>query len=104
SSDVPRYDRLTLEKSRTFVSTDTTLGSAEWYYGPQKRMLVAYDLNRSKPEGKFQNVHFGINYQNIEESRHNRNFGSSFLTHRVEKVSVIGANLDFQKIVKAHNI
>src|ERR1035437_6821476 len=104
SGDVPRYDRLTLDGTRSIVSTNGTLGSAEWYYGPQSRMLAAYDMNLKKTEGKFQSVHFGLNYQTLEESRHNRNFGSTTLKNRIENVGVMGANLDFQKIVKAHNI
>ncbi|TSA43351.1 MAG: TonB-dependent receptor, partial [Chitinophagaceae bacterium] len=43
-------------------------------------------------------------YQHIEESRHNRNFGSNTRKNRIENVGVIAANLDFQKIIKTHNI
>ena len=104
SSNVPRYDRLTLDGTRSVVSHDGTLGSAEWYYGPQSRLLTAYDMNLKNPEGIFQNIHFGLNYQALEESRHNRNFGNVWLKNRIENVSVIGANLDFQKTVKSHDI
>lgn len=97
STDVPRYDRLT-------DRTKTGLKSAEWYYGPQMRMLAAYDLNYSNPEGLFDEVHFGLNYQGLEESRHNRNFNSKSRSNRIENVSVIGANLDFRKKVSAHDI
>ena len=100
SSDVPRYDRLTLDQSRTIVSKYGTLGSAEWYYGPQKRMLAAYDFNYDNPEGKLNGLHFGINYQGLEESRHNRNFGDMWLKNRIEHVQIIGANLDFKKVGK----
>ena len=104
SSDVPRYDRLTLNSTRSVVSNDGTLGSAKWYYGPQSRLLTAYDFNMKNAEGAFQNIHFGLNYQALEESRHNRNFGDKFLKNRIENVNVIGANLDFQKKIKTHNI
>ena len=97
SSDVPRYDRLT-------DPAGNGLKYAEWYYGPQKRLLTAYDMNLKNPEGKIQNFHFGLNYQQIEESRHNRNFGSDILKNRIENVGVFGTSLDFQKIIKAHNI
>ncbi len=97
SSDVPRYDRLT-------DPAGTGLKSAEWYYGPQTRMLAAYDMNIKNPEGLFQNIHLGLNYQALEESRHSRNFGSNFKNHRIENVGVIGANLDFQKATERHNI
>jgi hemoglobin/transferrin/lactoferrin receptor protein len=97
SGNVPRYDRLT-------DPDGSGLKSAEWYYGPQTRILTAYDMNLKNSESKFQNKHFGFNYQRIEESRHNRNFGSDFKNNRIENVDVIGANLDFRKIVKAHDI
>lgn len=104
TSDVPRYDRLTLNSSRSVVSTNGTLGSAQWYYGPQSRLLAAYDFNMKNTAGKFQAIHFGLNYQALEESRNNRNFGDKFLKHRIEKVKIIGANLDFQKTINSHDI
>ena len=104
SSDVPRYDRLTLNSSRSVVSTNGTLGSAQWYYGPQSRLLAAYDFNLKNPAGKFHAIHFGFNYQALEESRHNRNFGDKFLKNRIEKVTVSGANLDLQKTINSHEI
>lgn len=97
STNVPRYDRLTDPKG-------DGLNSAEWYYGPQKRLLAAYDLNFRNPDGIFQGIHFGINFQDIEESRHNRNFNSTKLNHRIENVQVYGLNLDFQRTVNLHKI
>jgi hemoglobin/transferrin/lactoferrin receptor protein len=97
TTDVPRYDRLTDPKG-------SGLSYAQWYYGPQTRLLTAYDLNLKNPDATFQNIHFGVNYQNIEESRHTRKFDKDNLTHRTENVNVIGVNLDFQKIIKANNI
>lgn len=98
TTDVPRYDRL------TDPSGSTVLASAQWYYGPQKRMLVAYDLNLNNAEGFFQAIHFGVNYQDLQESRHNRNFGNRNITHRIEDVSVIGANFDLQRSTEKHNV
>ncbi len=97
STDVPRYDRLTDPKG-------VSLNSAEWYYGPQKRFMGAYDMNKSSESSFFQNIHLGVNYQAIEESRHNRNFGSDNKNHRTENVNVLGASLDFQKVTAKHNI
>lgn len=97
STDVPRYDRLTDRTSKG-------LKYAEWYYGPQARFLAAYDLNLKNPESSFRSIHFGLNYQNVEESRHTRKFGSNDLGHRIERVNVFGANLDFQKLINNHNI
>lgn len=99
SSNVNRYDRL------TEVDGNGTPKSAEWYYGPEKRLQASYQL-RFPVGGNYS--HQGrliVAYQNIEESRHNRNFGSANRTSRVEKVQVGTVNLDFQKeIGKAHHL
>lgn len=87
TTDVPRYDRL------TDPNNATGLAQAEWYYGPQKRWMVAYDMD--KMDGTNASMHIGVNYQNIEESRHTRRFGRSNLASRIEKVNVFGANLGF---------
>ncbi len=97
STDVPRYDRLT-------DPSGTGLKYAEWYYGPQARFLAAYDLNLKNAASSFNSIHFGANYQNIEESRHSRKFNNVNLGHRIERVNVFGASLDFQKIINRHNI
>ncbi|HQV01664.1 MAG TPA: TonB-dependent receptor plug domain-containing protein [Bacteroidia bacterium] len=39
SSDIPRYDRL------TELSGNGDLAFAEWYYGPQTRLLAAYEMH-----------------------------------------------------------
>lgn len=97
SSDIPRYDRLT-------DPAGAGLKYAEWYYGPQRRLLSAYDLNIKNPGSWFSSIHAGINYQNIEESRHTRKFNNNNRQHRIENVNVLGTNLDFQKIIKRNNI
>jgi hemoglobin/transferrin/lactoferrin receptor protein len=95
SGDVPRYDRLTDPQG-------TGLRFAEWYYGPQKRLMAAYDMNIQNNSAKFQKIHAGINYQDIEESRHTRRFGNDNLEHRIENVGVMGANLDIQRNATYH--
>ena len=97
SSDIPRYDRLT-------DPAGSGLKTAQWYYGPQQRLLAAYDANYINNASKFQEVHAGVNYQNIEESRHTRNVGKNNLTHRTEYVNVIGANLDMRRTFVRHDI
>ncbi|MBK8442600.1 MAG: TonB-dependent receptor [Sphingobacteriales bacterium] len=88
SSDVPRYDRLTDPKS------DGTLKSAEWYYGPQQLLLAAYQYNRHLEGSFFQQVQATLSTQQVEESRHNRDFGKTFRNSRIEKVQVWGGNID----------
>jgi hemoglobin/transferrin/lactoferrin receptor protein len=95
STNIPRYDRLTDPKG-------VGLNSAEWYYGPQKRLLTAYELNMIDLNGFFNHIKLNINYQDVEESRHNRNFGATFKNSRIEKVNVYGANVDFYHTKEAH--
>ena len=97
SSDVPRYDRLT-------DPNGTGLKFAEWYYGPQKRMLTAYDLKFIDHTAFIQTIHAGLNFQDIEESRHTRRFDRNELSHRTENVNVYGAFIDFQRLTTNHKI
>ncbi len=97
STDVPRYDRLTDPKG-------TGLNSAEWYYGPQKRMFTAFDAQWKDENAYFQHISFSANYQDIEESRNTRGFGSANRTSRVEKVKVFGVTLDFQRTIGSHDL
>ena len=85
STNVPRYDRLTDPKG-------SGLNSAEWYYGPQKRFLAIYNMGYTM-DGFFKNIDINANYQSVRESRHNRNFGSAALNHRIEDVTVVGLQI-----------
>ncbi len=87
STDVPRYDRLTDPLNKD----GSGLKSAEWYYGPQKRLMTAYDFRKNKGN---QGSHIGLNYQSVEESRHDRPFGGAFLRNRIENVDVYGITAD----------
>jgi hemoglobin/transferrin/lactoferrin receptor protein len=89
TTDIPRYDRLT-------DPTSIGLKNAEWFYGPQKRLLAIYSMSKEK-------VFFGsdlkvdIAYQNVEESRHNRRFNKYDLQNREEKINVYSFSADLHK-------
>ena len=87
SSDIPRYDRLT-------DPAGSGLASAEWYYGPQKRLMAAYTLGLSQLGWFNDGLRATLSYQDIEESRHNRNFGNARRTDRIEKVKVFGFTVE----------
>jgi hemoglobin/transferrin/lactoferrin receptor protein len=89
TSDIPRYDRL------TDVGSNGKFKSAVWNYGPQKRLLSAYKLDKKKV---FLNSDMNLvaSYQNIEESRITRSFGNPTQSSRLEKVSVFAINSDFK--------
>ncbi|MBL7922969.1 MAG: TonB-dependent receptor [Bacteroidia bacterium] len=97
SSDIPRYDRLT-------DPDGAGLRFAEWYYGPQTRLLTAYDLNYTSPEGWISKMRSTISYQHITESRHQRRFNSNTLQNRKENVEVIGYNLDLLHVSSHHSL
>jgi len=91
SSDIPRYDRL----------TDTRNGLlrwAEWYYGPQRRLLAAYQYRATALPGFFEEMMGSIHYQAIEESRIQRAYQKTIREHRVEHLQVAGFSLDFRRL------
>jgi len=91
SSNVPRYDRTSL------IAANGIPINAEWYYGPQKRLMTAYSFSNSEATKIYDKMILGIAYQNVVESRHDRRFNNQNLNNRIEKVNVYTANLDFQK-------
>lgn len=92
STNVPRYDRL------TDLNNAGVFRSAEWYYGPQERLLASYQL-RLNGNTIYDKAQITAAYQNIEESRHNRNWNSTKLNRRTENVSVFSLNADFDKML-----
>lgn len=102
TNDVPRYDRL--QDKRNFGgSIGNTLRWAEWYYGPQKRILTSYELSIAKA-GWFDNINLNVNYQDIEESRVQRQFRATNKEARIERVKVFGFIVDTRKLIKDHEL
>lgn len=94
TSNIPRYDRLT-------ETTNGRFNEAEWYYGPQKRLLASYQLQLGSSSW-FDSAMIIPSFQAIEESRHNRKFNSANLNSRIEKVKVYSLNADFNKLIDGH--
>ncbi len=96
SSDVPRYDRL--QDTRNFGgSIGTTLRYAEWFYGPQTRLLTAYELNIAQV-GFLNDLRISLNYQDIKESRQQREYRRyDRFDSRREHVKVVGFIIDGRK-------
>jgi hemoglobin/transferrin/lactoferrin receptor protein len=92
SSNVNRYDKLNEYK-------DGYLKYAEWYYGPQNRLLTSFKTN-FKPEKKWLNSGtFILSYQRIDEDRISRKFKSNNREYQLEDVNVFALNLDLNKII-----
>jgi hemoglobin/transferrin/lactoferrin receptor protein len=97
SSNISRYDRL----------SETSKGlprSAQWYYGPQKRLFGSYTLSIVGLGKLADQARVILAVQDIEESRHSRNLNSSTLNHRIEHVNVYSVNLDLSKNMASHEL
>lgn len=95
SSDVPRYDRLSTYSVDSAGAFRPAF--AEWYYGPQQRVLAAYTLELNGDNSWFRQARFTPSWQHQEQTRHNRRFGKSSLGHNLELVDVFGLNADLEK-------
>ncbi|MBI3234453.1 MAG: TonB-dependent receptor, partial [Bacteroidetes bacterium] len=115
TGDVPRYDRLTntdsmanaKNKNNKFAVADpitNKFSNAEWYYGPEKRTLISYQLQWKKSKKLFDELMITPAMQMIEESRHNRGWQSANKTSRIEKVNVYSINADLQKKIKKNEL
>lgn len=91
TSDYPRYDRLILYG-------ENELEYAEWYYGPQRWFLGNFQITRlSSASNLHDKIKVTAAYQNFQESRNSRKFGSDSKNIREENVDAISVNFDFEK-------
>ena len=93
SGDVPRYDRL------TDTITDGSFKFGDWHYGPQIRMLAAYQIEHEMVSKFSDKINTSLAYQYIEESRNTRQYGSYDLTNRKEQLNIYSLNTDFHKSI-----
>ncbi|MDQ3047742.1 MAG: TonB-dependent receptor [Bacteroidota bacterium] len=101
SSNINRYDRLS-------EYNGANLKFAEWYYGPQNRVLASVYGN-IKSQGKlFDNLRITGAFQNIDQQRVSRRFSTNYSsasssnkrTDQRENVKVYSLNADFRKEIK----
>lgn len=116
TGEVPRFDRMSQTDSarnaavpaNKFTGENPTTNPyrfAEWYYGPERRLMLAYTLGLKKhmphsSKEKPATTEIGkitVAYQNIAESRHTRRFNTDIRVNRSERVNVLSLNADFQK-------
>jgi hemoglobin/transferrin/lactoferrin receptor protein len=88
SSKINRYDRL----------TETVTGGlpkfGEWYYGPQKRLMASYNVEQIFTKKYLKKLQSTFAYQQIEESRYDRNFNKKIKNNRIENVKVLSYTID----------
>lgn len=97
TGNVPRYDRL----------SEVANGKprfAEWYYGPENRLLTAYNLTLSNPAPLYDRAMLTVAYQNISESRTSRRLGTANRNEQQERIGVWSLNADLQKRATKHLI
>lgn len=98
TSDIPRYDRLTQ------TDNNGTPRHAQWYYGPQRRNMIAYQYDFFGDKKLFNDFRINLSYQAIEESRNTRGYRISEIEKRVENIDVFALNIAARKKIKQHEI
>ena len=97
SGNIDRYDRLTL-------LSGSKPRFAEWYYGPQFRLLAAYTLELINATSFYDNARLVVAYQGIEESRIDRRFQQVSRNHRIEQLDIYTLNADLMKKWGSHEL
>ena len=93
TSNYPRYDRL-------IRYVDDELRSAQWDYGPQKWFMSNLKMTvLNSKSNLYDKLKITAAYQNFQESRIDRDFGSEFRREREENVDVLTANIDFERTI-----
>lgn len=96
SGDIGRYDRLTDMKG-------DSPKFAEWYYGPQTRLLASYSFITENWAGA-DNASLIVAYQNVKESRINRKLNDVWRGTRAENVNILTLNTDWSKFFGSHRL
>jgi len=88
SSNIKRFDKL-----NEYI--EGSLKYAEWYYGPQNRLLLSSQLKINPSKKWLENGTITAAYQFIKETRVQRKFSSLNRSYRKENVTVFSLNGDF---------
>ncbi len=88
NSEINRFDKLNEYKNGH-------LKFAEWRYGPSKRLLISPQLNLHFDTKWLKKARIILAYQDWDESRISRKFGSDIRRYKKENVKVYSFNADF---------
>ncbi len=98
SSEIPRTDRLSEVRNNL-------PRFAVWNYGSQNRFFASIKTDFGKKNVIFDNAAITFSYQDIDESRIQRNFNSANLDNRIENVKIYAFNADVTKeLAKKHEL
>ncbi len=96
SSNIDRFDKLN-------DYSGNQMKYAEYYYGPQNRLLTSLKSVVKKDNYFFTNLTSTLAYQRIDEDRISRKFRNEEKLHQKEDVDVVTLNFDFLKLVKSNS-
>jgi len=91
TGNVTRYDRL------TEIDGTGKPKSAEWYYGPEQRLLASYRFEKKMNTPVLDKFSLTLAYQNNKESRNSRKFNSSKLKSQLERIGIFSVDMDGYK-------
>lgn len=94
STDVPRYDYLT---ELTNANDPTSFRYAEWFYGPQRRLMASLKSGISKPTALYDRLIIIGAFQRTHENRLQRNLHKSQRIFQLENVYAYSLTADFDK-------
>ncbi|NNE14154.1 MAG: TonB-dependent receptor [Saprospiraceae bacterium] len=95
SSNIPRYDNLSEYRNGQ-------LRFAEWYYGPQERLLIAPTFTYRNRSVLFDKITATASFQQIKEDRISRVLNDIYEENQNEKVNVYGLTIDLNKDINKH--
>jgi hemoglobin/transferrin/lactoferrin receptor protein len=98
SSNINRYDRL------SEYSSNGKLTWADWYYGPQARLLASYQFKYQNNYSYINTVNVTIAHQAIQESRNQRKLNSDNFDQRTENLSVTSFDINATKNIKKQKV
>ncbi|MCF8378519.1 MAG: TonB-dependent receptor [Bacteroidales bacterium] len=96
SSEIDRLDML-----NDYSGDD--LAYAEYYYGPQNRLLTSLKSVIKKDNALFTNMTSILAYQRIDEDRFTRKFDAAERMVQREDVDVYSLNIDLLKLINSQN-
>ncbi|MEK7256388.1 MAG: TonB-dependent receptor, partial [Bacteroidota bacterium] len=94
STDVPRYDYLT---ELTDPADPTSFRYAEWFYGPQRRLMSSLKMRFSKHTKLYDRATVIGSFQRVHENRLQRRLHKSQRIFQLENVLVGSLTADFDK-------
>lgn len=97
SSNIDRLDKL------NDYSSNGYLKYAEYYYGPQDRLLASIKNVNRNDNPFFTNATTIFAYQRVDEDRISRRFNSNDRLTQQETVNVLSLNIDFLKVYDSNS-